>query len=159
MATFETILVVDDEPLVRLIVKRVLAEHGYNVIEAAGGEEALRICRERGDGIDLLLTDLKMPGIGGMELARQVRAILPSIPVMYMSGFADEAICIAGGLENRHQFLEKPFNKTTLLGKIYAILSQARTSPLPRMTAKSSAAPASSQGASAAWRQSASKRG
>jgi DNA-binding response OmpR family regulator len=127
----ETILVVDDEPLVRTLLKRVLETEGFHILEASSGSEALDVCREHEGVLDLLLTDIKMPGMTGRELAAQARMLRPKMQIMYMTGFADEVTRIAGGLEHAAQLIEKPFNRTALLGRIWAMLARGVMEPLP----------------------------
>jgi signal transduction histidine kinase len=119
----ETILVAEDQPEVRSIVTTILSRHGYTVLEAADGEEALRILADHPGRIHLLLTDVVMPSIGGPELVRRLRETHPSIKVLYTSGYTDEAIVRHGVLEPGIAFLEKPFTPTALLTKIREILS------------------------------------
>jgi two-component system cell cycle sensor histidine kinase/response regulator CckA len=88
----ETILLVEDEPGVRGASRRCLEEHGYRVLEAADGGEALRVC-ERHDGpVDLVITDVVMPGMGGPELVEHMTRIRPQTPVVYVSGYVDSAL-------------------------------------------------------------------
>lgn len=114
----KTILVVDDDNLVRVLVKRMLGEHGYRVVEAASGADALQVLREGTVSIDLLLTDMRMPKMHGTELARTVRAMMPWIPVMFMSGFSEELDLVEGA-----DYIQKPFNKNSLLAKVQKAVS------------------------------------
>jgi CheY-like chemotaxis protein len=115
----ETIVVVEDQPLVRTVARRMLARRGYTVLEAAGGEEALAIIRQHQGTIHLLLTDVAMPSLNGPDLARQVLAQRPHIRVLYMSGYtaAAERIFLAHAA-----FLEKPFSEQGLLQKVREVL-------------------------------------
>ena len=119
----ETILVAEDQAEVRSIVRTILSRHGYKVLEATDGEEALRILRDHPGRIHLLLTDVVMPSIGGPELVRRLRETHPSIRVLYTSGYTDEAIVRHGVLEPGIAFLEKPFTPTTLLTKVREVLT------------------------------------
>jgi CheY-like chemotaxis protein len=112
------ILVVDDEREIRALV-RVMAERaGYRVLEASGAEEALQILQERMLEPRLLLTDIAMPGMSGLALAAHVHQIRPSLPVMFMTGFADEYQAeLCGSV-----CLRKPFNATELLTAIEEVI-------------------------------------
>ena len=113
-----TVLVVDDEPSVRALASRMLREAGYEVIEARSGVEAWTYFQRRPDGVDLLLTDVVMPGVPGTELAARARGVRPSLPILLMSGYTP-ADLLARGLEASHgQLLTKPFDPTTLLDQV-----------------------------------------
>lgn len=106
-----TVLLVEDEELVRTLARRVLERTGYTVVEVAGAHEALeRWARQR---FDVVVTDVVMPGMGGKELVAQLRKERPSVPVVYMSGYAEDAPS-ALGLGPRTAFVEKPFTGTGL---------------------------------------------
>jgi PAS domain S-box-containing protein len=125
----ETILVVEDNDLVRDMTSEVLKQYGYKVIEAPGGEPALKITQEYGEKIDLLLTDVVMPGLNGRELADQILSLRPGVRVLYMSGYADNAIVQYGVLNPGLAFIEKPFSPETLAAKLRQVLS---SSPPPK---------------------------
>jgi PAS domain S-box-containing protein len=118
----ETILVVEDADDVREMTRRILARHGYEVREAASGEEALEVIASGSAPIDLLLTDVIMPGTAGTELTERVRELGLEPKILYMSGFAGEI------LERRHvahgeaAFIEKPFGPADLLAKVHGLL-------------------------------------
>jgi PAS domain S-box-containing protein len=119
----ETVLLVEDEISVRALAARVLRAQGYAVIEAANGDEALALAHDRGEaGIDLLLTDVIMPQIGGRELAARLKALLPQVKVLYMSGYTDDAIVHHGRLEPGIVFLHKPFSPAALARKVREVL-------------------------------------
>ncbi|HUJ11200.1 MAG TPA: PAS domain S-box protein [Verrucomicrobiae bacterium] len=119
----ETILLVEDEPGVRAINTRVLRSQGYKVIEANNGEEALRLAQQpEADDVELLLTDVIMPEMGGKELADLFRAKHPSTKVLFCSGYTQDAIVHRGVLEPGTAFLQKPFTPATLSGKIREVL-------------------------------------
>ncbi len=105
----ETVLLVDDDPAVLGFTRRSLENFGYTVLEASGPEQALEHCRSQGDGIDLLLTDLVMPGGDGASLARQVMDDYPSVGILLMSGYADRTLENSGLEGSEIAFLQKPF--------------------------------------------------
>ena len=121
--TFQTVLVVDDEEMVRIIMVQVLQDNGYTVLEASDGLEALRIAKEHTGRIDLLLTDVKMPGMNGLELAARLLSNRPEMTVLYVSGHADSTrqIQLQEGqfiIEPGANFLHKPFSPDGLLQKV-----------------------------------------
>ena len=103
------VLLVDDEPAVREVVRRALAAAGYSVIACGGGDEALSLLGEFEGGVDVLVTDIVMPGIHGPELARRVRVVHPGVGVVFMSGFAADGPEARGSLAAGATFLPKPF--------------------------------------------------
>lgn len=118
-----TILVVDDEEPVRRLAVRMLTWTGFQALEAGHGREALSAMEEHGHTINLVLTDIKMPGMSGRELGAQVARRWPGKPVLYMSGFASEVF--AGGLlEPGAPFLAKPFTQEDLAAKIRSLLQK-----------------------------------
>jgi CheY-like chemotaxis protein len=118
----ETVLVVEDEESVRGIVARILAEKGYRVLLAGEGKEGLRLFDEHKESIDLLVTDVVMPGMGGRELAVRLEAARPGMKVLYMSGYTDDAIDHQGVLEAGLAFIQKPFTHEALLEKVREVL-------------------------------------
>jgi PAS domain S-box-containing protein len=115
-----TVLVVEDEEVIRGLVDQVLRGEGYEVILAADGDEALE--RARTTRVDVLLTDLTMPGIGGRELAERLRAERPGLKVMFMSGFADTETFAVGQLPAATAFLEKPFTFAHLTERVRSLV-------------------------------------
>ncbi|MFL5536870.1 MAG: response regulator, partial [Gemmatimonadales bacterium] len=115
------VLIVEDDPLVREMARRSLAEAGYAVVEAANGQTALDLV-SRDPGIDAVLTDLAMPGIGGRELARRLRESRPGLPVVFMSGYTDDVVIRRGLLESGVPFLEKPLSPVKLAQKMRQVL-------------------------------------
>jgi PAS domain S-box-containing protein len=112
----QTILLVDDESSVRTIAARILTKHGYEVVEAAGGDEALAIYRTLEKHPDLLLTDVAMPKMSGLELARRLpEERPPAPPVVFMSGYSGASVSTPEALERAAGFLQKPFNAEELL--------------------------------------------
>jgi CheY-like chemotaxis protein len=110
----ETLLLVEDSAALRDLILEVLEQHGYRVLHAAHGEQALEVLREHEAAVDLLLTDVVMPKLGGKDLADEVRARHPGIRVIYMSGYTDGAISRAGILGEGVTLLEKPFSSERL---------------------------------------------
>ena len=118
----ETILLVEDAALVRTLARQVLETAGYKVLEAASAEAALTICEPNGTRIDLLLTDVVMPGMSGNDMSKILLARQPDMPVLYMSGYTDEAIVQHGVLEAGINFLQKPFSPGALALKVREVL-------------------------------------
>jgi CheY-like chemotaxis protein len=110
---------------VRHWVTRILREQGYAIIEAANGSEALHLVQERGDEqIDLLVVDVVMPQIGGVELADRLKAIYPSLTVIFISGYTDDAFADHSFQKSGDAFLPKPFSAEQLRHKIREVLDQ-----------------------------------
>jgi two-component system, cell cycle sensor histidine kinase and response regulator CckA len=119
----ETVLLVEDERGVRELAREYLETSGYRVIEAEDGHTALELAGMHAGPIDVLLTDVVMPGIGGRELAQRVTQIRPAIKVLYMTGYTDHAIVHHGILESGAVLLQKPFTLATLASKLHEILA------------------------------------
>jgi two-component system cell cycle sensor histidine kinase/response regulator CckA len=118
----ETVLLVEDEDMVRKLASELLAEGGYTVLEANGGEEAIQLGKEHTARIDLLITDVVMPKLSGKEVAEQLRAIHPETRVLFMSGYTDEAIVHHGIVDSDIAFIQKPFSERALAQKIRDVL-------------------------------------
>jgi two-component system cell cycle sensor histidine kinase/response regulator CckA len=118
----ETVLLAEDEPAVRALASRVLRTQGYTVLEAADGEAALHLARSQGTKIDLLLTDVVMPRMGGQLLAQQIVTLYPAIKVLFASGYVDNAIVHFGQLAPGVEFLQKPFSPSALARKVRSVL-------------------------------------
>jgi two-component system, cell cycle sensor histidine kinase and response regulator CckA len=118
----ETILLVDDEPLVRGLARDVLAPLGYHLLDAAGGPEALRICAAHRGPIHLLLTDVTMPGMNGRVVSERARQLRPGLRVMYMSGYCGGVIDSLEVLEPGEEFIVKPFTASALASKVRELL-------------------------------------
>jgi two-component system, cell cycle sensor histidine kinase and response regulator CckA len=119
----ETILVVDDEPHVVTLVKRMLHQQGYAVLGATDPEEAAQIAQAHEPAIHLLLTDIAMPQLNGRDLADRLKALRRGMRVLYMSGFMEEALLKYYGVSIAGiPFLQKPFTPETLAGKVREVL-------------------------------------
>ena len=117
-----TVLLVEDEPGVRHLARDVLSRYGYRVIEAADGSEALRLAEAETEKIDLLLTDVVMPGMSGPELARRFRELRPELRVLFASGYADDAVVAHGVRHDGVPFLQKPFEPDDLVRRVREVL-------------------------------------
>jgi two-component system cell cycle sensor histidine kinase/response regulator CckA len=118
------VLLVEDEKLVRQLATRVLQEQGYTVLEVSNEIEALELFKES-EGIDILLTDVIMPVMGGRELSERIRELRPDIKVLYISGYTDDAIIRFGMLPPGTAFAEKPFSATALAVKVRQVLDES----------------------------------
>ena len=125
----ETILVVEDDEIVRKLTCQALRRYGYQVIEAANGSEALLACEKHPETIPLMITDVVMPQISGPELATRLRLLHPETQVLYMSGYTDDAVVRHGLLDAALYFLQKPFTPGALVHKVRDILDQETTPP------------------------------
>jgi len=118
----ETLLLVEDEAAVRSSARRLLERHGYTVIEARHGADALRIMEEGGRQVDLVLTDLVMPEMGGREMVERLRARHPGMKVLFMSGYSERAVAQEGVMPPGTGFMEKPFTVEQLTRRTREIL-------------------------------------
>ena len=119
----ETVLVVDDEPTVRMLVTEILGDLGYRTIEAETGAEAIALLETAGT-VDLLVTDVGLPGgINGRQVADAARALLPELPVLFITGFAENAVVGNGPLEPGMALIAKPFAIETLAARVRAMLN------------------------------------
>ena len=114
----ETVLVVEDEDMIRVLVERILRGQGYRVLTARGGADALMLCEEVDGEIDLLLTDVVMPYIDGRELYVALHAVRPGMKVLFMSGYTEDVIAQHGILEDGSPLLTKPFSVHSLVLKV-----------------------------------------
>jgi two-component system, cell cycle sensor histidine kinase and response regulator CckA len=127
LAGTETILLVEDEPGVRQLVREMLQRLGYTTVEAGGGAEALRLFEQHQGSIDLLLTDVIMPQMSGRDLAERLRAVRPSLKVLYISGYTDDMLAHHGVLESNVFLLPKPFAPDELAKKLRDVLDATAT--------------------------------
>jgi CheY-like chemotaxis protein len=118
----ETVLLVEDEDEVRAVVRRVLRRYGYTVLEARNAGEALLLTEQHTGGIDILLTDVVMPGMNGPELARRLQPLRPRMRVLCMSGYTDDAVVRQGQIDRGMGFLQKPITPERLARKLRDIL-------------------------------------
>jgi two-component system, cell cycle sensor histidine kinase and response regulator CckA len=116
-----TILVVDDEPVVLDTVRDGLSAHGYQVLRAASGDEALQVAQAHQGTIALALVDVIMPGMSGPEVAQRLHASRPELKILFMSGFSTEVV-VVHGLDAGDPLLVKPFSLETLGRKVHEIL-------------------------------------
>jgi two-component system cell cycle sensor histidine kinase/response regulator CckA len=125
----ETILLVEDEESVRIMVSKILRNKGYTVLEARHGNEAIEICERFKGPIHLMVTDVVMPQMSGRELAERLASPLPEMKVLYMSGYPDNTIVQHGVLEPGTAFLQKPFTLNALELRVREVLEGTRQSP------------------------------
>ena len=118
----ETVLVAEDNAQVRLAVHEILSKYGYTVLEGCSAEDAIRVSDQSDHPIDVLLTDLVMPGMGGPELAASIARSRPAIKVICMSGYTDEAISWRESMGANAEFLEKPITPAALLQKVRQVV-------------------------------------
>jgi two-component system cell cycle sensor histidine kinase/response regulator CckA len=118
----ETVLVVEDDEMIRKLIHKVLKANGYTVLVAASGGDAERVAGQHDGPIHLLMTDVVMPGLNGREVARRLTAVRAGIRVLYLSGYTDDAIVHHGVLEPGVAFLQKPFSPTVLGRKVREVL-------------------------------------
>jgi PAS domain S-box-containing protein len=119
----ETVLVVEDEDVVRELIRQILEESDYTVITAPDGEEAIEVATASKIPVHLVITDVIMPKMGGPEAAKSLEKLFPGVSILYMSGYTDEAIVRHGVLEPGISFLEKPFTPDALLRKVREVLN------------------------------------
>jgi two-component system, cell cycle sensor histidine kinase and response regulator CckA len=126
VGTQTTILVVDDEPMVLGFLTGTLSRYGYRVVQAESGAQALRVCKDRGHTIDLILTDVVMPGLNGKELVEAIRGLGLDPKTLFMSGFTRD-VAAETGITEWASFIQKPFTPTQLIGKVREILGHQVT--------------------------------
>jgi len=119
----ETILLVEDEEIVRTMTRQILEMSGHKVLEATCGSEAIRICSSYDGPVHLVLTDVVMPHMNGPSMVKEVMRIRPNIKTLFMSGYTDNAILRHGILEEGMPFLQKPFSPDGLALKVRDVLN------------------------------------
>jgi two-component system cell cycle sensor histidine kinase/response regulator CckA len=120
-----TILLVEDEPMVRTVAERALARHGYTVLTANNGEEALERLKENGEKVALLISDVVMPLMDGPTMVREVRKTYPEVPILFMSGYAEEQLRKSIDIANV-AFLPKPFSVQELAQAVQRVLAASK---------------------------------
>jgi CheY-like chemotaxis protein len=120
--TLPTVLVVDDEAHVRTLVRRILERDGYHVSEAGTGHEAIEMLGTGRVTPDLLMSDVHMPDLGGVEMVEQIRLTKPSLKVLYVSGYVDRLMRDRPALPDGEAYLDKPFSAAGLLEAVSLIL-------------------------------------
>jgi signal transduction histidine kinase/DNA-binding LacI/PurR family transcriptional regulator len=127
----ETILLVEDNAYVRAAACRFLTAYGYRVLEAVDGRDALRVCDDVAGELDLVITDVVMPGMGGRELAEHLRRLCPAVPVLFISGYADSDALGEDPEATTVDLLQKPFAAETLVSHVRGLLDAGGTSTDP----------------------------
>jgi CheY-like chemotaxis protein len=125
----ETVLLVEDDDGVRALTRAILRQHGYTVLEAANGPEALRLCRDRTEPIHLLLTDAIMPHMSGRVLAERLTALWPTTKTLFMSGYTEDSVLRNGVLDAQVAFIPKPFTAQALALKVREVLARGMVEP------------------------------
>jgi CheY-like chemotaxis protein len=124
-ASGRSVLIVDDEPTIRMLIADALGELGYRTIEAGDGAAGLRVLQSK-DRIDLLITDVGLPGgLNGRQVADAARALRPEISVLFITGYAENAVLNHGHIERGMEVLTKPFAVADLVGRVDRLLGQA----------------------------------
>jgi two-component system, cell cycle sensor histidine kinase and response regulator CckA len=121
----ETVLVVEDEDRVRNLCVQILERLGYKVLRGSNGAEAIGVAEKHGDRIDLLVTDVVMPGMSGAEMAAQLVLHHPEMKVLFTSGYTDDAIVRHGVLDEGVSFIGKPYTPSALAKKVREVLNRA----------------------------------
>jgi CheY-like chemotaxis protein len=135
----ELILVVEDDEGVRWMIRRILVDAGYRVLEAADGKSALEQMGRDGAAVQLVVTDVVMPGMGGRALADELARLRPGIPVLFTSGYTDGEIVRRGLLEPGTAFVQKPFGPDTIVRRVRERLDAASLPSMPPMGKPSAA--------------------
>jgi CheY-like chemotaxis protein len=118
----QTILLVEDEEMVRVLMCEVLEREGYEVLPCANPKEGIEMSKRHGGHIDLLLTDVVMPGMNGREMANRIHEILPQLLVVFMSGYTEHALTEEGQVDPKFEYLQKPFTLKMLAQKLAKVL-------------------------------------
>ena len=120
-----SILVVEDDPVIRVLAKRMLEEQGYTVLDFSTGEEALAVADSYSKPIHLLLTDIILPGMRGTEVAEHFARTKPDTAVLFMSGYTDDTLSRDGRLPERAHLVQKPYTPVVLLSAVREVLDQS----------------------------------
>lgn len=120
----KSILVVDDNPIILNLIKKILSSFGYRLFLASSGEQALELTKKNDINVDLLLTDVIMPGMNGMELADTLKAKQSKVKVVFMSGYTDDVITHFGVLAPGEFFIQKPIIPSKLINKLKTMLDE-----------------------------------
>jgi len=123
----QTILLVEDEEMVRGLMREVLEREGYEVLSCAHPNEGIEVSQRHGGRIDLLLTDVVMPGMNGREMANRILETLPELQVVFMSGYTEHVLMQEGEVEPHFEYLQKPFSLQTLTRKLVQLLGKVET--------------------------------
>jgi len=121
----QTILVVEDEEMVRGLICEVLRREGYRVVACGDAAEGIEASRRHGPGIDLLLTDVLMPGMNGPEMASRIQEAFPRLRVVFMSGYSEQALARQAQVTASFEYLQKPFTLKSLTQKLAKVLGNA----------------------------------
>jgi hypothetical protein len=124
----ETVMVVEDEPVVRRLTRTVLEESGYKVMEASDGAEALTLLARTNGQVDLVLSDVVMPHMGGKALDEALRRQRPELPLLFMSGYAGQEVADRGLLSPDASFIQKPFSPQELVQRVRSLLDRRAAS-------------------------------
>jgi two-component system cell cycle sensor histidine kinase/response regulator CckA len=131
-----TVLVVDDEQDVLILLKLILETHGYRALLANGAESAMRFLSQENLALDLQLTDVVMPGMAGTDLAKVSKELRPDLPILFMSGFADTEAVRRKVWDDAARLLHKPFSEETFMGEICDLLGAAPSPDHPPQRAR-----------------------
>ncbi len=121
----QTILLVEDEEMVRGLMCEVLELEGYNVLSCSDPKEGIEVSQRHPGEIDLLLTDVVMPGMNGCDMANRILELIPELRVVFMSGYAEHALTCDGVVDPHFEYLQKPFTLQTLTRKLARVLGSA----------------------------------
>ena len=127
----ETILIVEDDVAIRANVRDCVQHLGYTALEASSGAAALRLCEQLHGNVDLVMTDLVMPGMSGLELAQQLTQRFPAVASLFTSGYSEDGVARRGLLRDATVFLEKPYTVADLAHAVQRALSERPVASIP----------------------------